>query len=259
MSAANGRNLDDLVRPVRVPCGRYTPVDPVALSSTFAAPNHNPHGSDLFGAKVAVSGIVGDNSELMADVAKLWILNGDVVADVTWGKGVFWRKLDGMPTIKHDLRLDGVDCRKLPEEDANVDVLVLDPPYRPSHGGELPEGHGLETAYALNGTLDTMNDVLDLYRAGLREAARVVKHGGRVLVKCQDMSYGHRLHLVSLDVLREMVTAGFEMADQFVLVNTSQLGSGQWEKQERARRSHSVLWVGVRSCRPNRPASGATR
>lgn len=225
-----------------IPRGRYSPVAPMVLSSTFPAPNHNAHT-----AGAAVSGIVGDNTDLFVEVSKLWIVPGDIVLDVTWGRGVFWKSLPGLPTIRHDLQLDGIDCRHLPEADNSVDVLVFDPPYRPSHGSTLPEGHGLETAYALNGSLDTINDVIQLYRDGIREAARVVKPGGRILVKCQDMSYGHRLHLVSLDILREILQAGFEFVDQFILVNQSQSRSGQWKTQERARRSHSVLWVGVKT------------
>jgi hypothetical protein len=173
----------------------------------------------------------------MASVAGLWICDGDQVADVTWGRGVFWKKLPGLPTFAHDLKTDGIDCRKLPYADGSLDVVVLDPPYRPTHGSKGFAGNGLAEAYQLGGNvLDSINDVSDLYGAALEE----------VLVKCQDLSYGHRLHLFSLDVLQLMVAAGFEFADQFILVNESRLSSGAWEKQERARRAHSVLWVGVR-------------
>lgn len=202
----------------------------------------------MFGGGLCVSAIAGDNSELMANVAKLWICEGDTVVDATFGRGVFWARLPGLPTHAHDLKTDRVDCRDLPYQAGSVDVLVIDPPYRPTHGSKsFGQSNGLAAAYQLGGSaLDTINDVLDLYGAALKEAGRVVKAGGRVMVKCQDLSYGHRLHLVSLDVMRLMLAAGFEFADQFVLVNSTQMGSSQWEKQERARRSHSILWVGVR-------------
>lgn len=227
--------------------GRYTPLNPVALSTNTKAPAQSPHGSDFFGGGISVSAVTGDNSDLMFQVAKLWILDSDVVADVTFGKGVFWRKLRA-PNHGHDIQIDGVDCRRLPHGDNSIDVLVLDPPYRPNHGSPLPTDNGLSKAYGLgNQELESMNDVLNLYSDALAEAERVVKVGGRAIVKCQDMTYGHRLHLVTLDVLRLMVEHGFEFADQFVLVQTNQLCSSIWEKQERARRTHSILWVGIKS------------
>lgn len=224
----------------KVTRGKYTPINPVALGTTHRAPNFSTHEAPI------LSTTVGDNAALMTSVAALWIAEGDVVVDANWGKGVFWKNLPGMPTHRHDIAQDGVDCRNLPYEDGTIDVVVLDPPYRATHGSKdfkapLAGCYGLGTE-----NLETINDVLALYEGALKEAARVVKRGGRVLVKCQDLSYNHRLHLVTLDVMRLMVESGFEFADQFILANATRLTSSVWKTQERARRAHSVMWVGVR-------------
>ncbi len=64
------------------------------------------------------------------------------------------------------------------------------------------------------------------------------------MVKTQDMSYSNRLHMVTLDVMRIMIEAGFDIADQFILVGNA--GPARTEqRQERAARSHSILWIGV--------------
>lgn len=52
------------------------------------------------------------------------------IADVTYGKGVFWRNVhkedyDVLPT---DIAT-GVDCRALPYGAATLDAVVFDPPY----------------------------------------------------------------------------------------------------------------------------------
>lgn len=218
--------------------GRYSPLDPAALGTTFAAPGE--------GAGIK-SAVVGDNADLISDVSRLWVSADDVIVDVTYGRGAFWRKACRAPDYCFDLQT-GQDLRAVPLEDNSVDVVVLDPPYRPSHGSKNFGGNGLAQAYKLGEIhIDTIEDVLDLYRKGIKEASRICRLGGRILVKCQDLSYGHRLHLVSLDVLNIMVNNGFELADHFVLVNKSQLVSPVWTRQERARRNHSVLWVGVNS------------
>lgn len=189
-----------------------------------------------------VSAVTGNNADLLAAVTRLWITPGDVVVDATYGRGAFWTKTPSLPTYAFDAKT-GHDLRALPLPDASVDVLALDPPYRPTHGSKS-FGNVLADAYALGTTnLDTINDVLALYRDGIQEAARVLRNGGRILVKTQDISYANRLHLVSLDVLRLLTDCGFALADQFVLTNSTRLGSTKWVRQERARRSHSVLWV----------------
>lgn len=219
--------------------GKFTPKNPVALGAAVSCPNASAHADPV------LSAMVGDNAALFTSVARLWIATGDVVVDVTYGKGVFWRALPGVLTHRFDL-LTGVDLRALPLCDDSADVLVLDPPYRPTHGSK-GRRFGLADDFGLGTTaLDTIDDVIGLYRDGIVEAGRVLRPGGRLLVKCQDLSYNHRLHLVSLDVLRLIVESGFEMADQFILINKTRMPSSVWVRQERARRSHSVLWVAVR-------------
>lgn len=215
--------------------GRYSPVDPVAYGAPVMCPNE---------ATGVISALTGTNAELVESASRLWIAPGDRVVDVTYGNGVFWRNLPEIKVEGTDLAVDGVDCRALPYENASVDVLVFDPPYQPTHGSQRL---GVGRSYRLGETgLNSVNDVLDLYEQGLREAARVVRTGGRILVKTQDMTYNHRLHLIHLDVLRRMVAAGFDLADMFVLVNTSRLVH-QSRRQHRSHRAHSYLLVGVRS------------
>jgi hypothetical protein len=94
--------------------------------------------------------------------------------------------------------------------------------------------------------LQTINDVLGLYEAGIAECARVLVPGtGRLLVKCQDLTHNHRLHLVFLDVLRRMTAAGVDLADMFILVNNSRMPQPT-QRQQRAHRAHSYLLVGVK-------------
>lgn len=216
--------------------GRYDPVDPVAYGAPVKCPNETTG---------VLSTVAGTNAELMEQVARLWISPGDVVLDVTYGNGVFWRNLPDIKVLGTDLET-GIDCRALPYDDASADVLVFDPPYQPLHG-QPDRTFGVGTSYGLAvAGLQTISDVMLLYSRGLGEAARVVRRGGRVLVKTQDLTYNHRLHLTHLDVLRRMVRAGFDLADMFVLLNRSRMPQPT-RRQQRAHRAHSYLLVGVRS------------
>jgi hypothetical protein len=214
--------------------GRYAPFDPVVYGTNVSCPNQ------LTDRHIS-SAVVGHNDDLMAEVCALWVKPDDIVLDVTYGNGSFWKKLEE-PTMSHDIAIDGVDFRDLPEDNDSVDVGVFDPPYRPSHGSTA--SYGYEARYGIIQSINTINDVLNLYESGILSLHRVIKPGGRILVKCQDMSYSNRLHLVTLDVMRLMINAGFDVADQFVLVSGT--GPARTDhSQHRAKRSHSILWVGV--------------
>jgi hypothetical protein len=199
---------------------------------------------------VVTSAVVGSNADLLAEVAKLWINPADELIDVTAGNGSFWART-GLEPVTSDVvsrwGLDVVaDCRALPYRDGSIDVAAFDPPYQPLHGTAHEWGVG--ASYRIQAAqLHTINDVLELYRAGIAECARVLVPGtGRLLVKCQDFTYNHRLHLVHLDVVRMMAAAGVDLADLFVLVNTSRMPQ-RTERQQRAHRAHSYLLVGVKA------------
>ena len=104
----------------------------------------------------------------------------DRLIDVTAGNGTFWARTDVQP-VRSDIRLlPGIDliadCRKLPYPNASMDVVVFDPPYQPVHG-QPERSFGVGRSYGLTEgpvVLQTINDVLGLYEAGIAECARVV-------------------------------------------------------------------------------------
>ena len=226
--------------------GKYSPDSPVAYGAPVKCPRYVP-------GEVITSAVQGTNADLLRQVAKLWILPEDRLIDVTAGNGTFWRRTDVQP-VRSDIRLlPGIgliaDCRKLPYPNASMDVVAFDPPYQPVNG-QPERSFGVGRSYGLTEgpvVRQTIRDVLGLYEAGIAECARVLVPGtGRLLVKCQDMTYNHQLHLVFLDVLRLMTAAGVDLADHFVLANNSRMPQ-RTQRQQRAHRAHSYLIVGVKA------------
>ena len=72
----------------------------------------------------------GGNEDLFPRILRLHVPIGARIADVTFGKGVFWKRVDlaDYEVYPSDLKT-GVDCTDLPYPDSSLDAVVLDPPY----------------------------------------------------------------------------------------------------------------------------------
>lgn len=87
----------------------------------------------------------GDNADLIKAVTSLYAKDPDVtIADVTYGKGVFWRKCPHIDVTGSDLVTvpdRPYDFRDLPYDDRSFDIVVLDPPYVHSPGNHMTDAN----------------------------------------------------------------------------------------------------------------------
>jgi hypothetical protein len=220
---------------------------------------------------LVMSAHVGDNSDLFANLMTLHVKPGSKVADVTFGRGVFWKKITPgsyelhasdleLAIIDHDIFVryrDRVDCRALPYEDASLDCVVLDPPYMEgffrraqTHRAGSGTHAAFRDAYADGNTYDAGEDgpkwhdaVIDLYlRAGL-EARRVLRTGGVLIVKCQDEVSANKQRLTHVEIVTGYEDMGFYCKDLFVLVRNNAPGVSRLLQQVHARKNHSYFLV----------------
>jgi tRNA G10 N-methylase Trm11 len=182
--------------------------------------------------------MVGTNAELFPQILQLYVPPGARVADVTYGRGVFWRQVPSQlyEVLTTDLST-GVDCRALPYADASLDALVFDPPY--AHGG-LTMKASINRCYRnANGSHES---IMRLYAAGVLEAARVLRVGGRLVVKTQDEIESGRQRLTHLEVIELVTTFGFRLLDLFVLLQRT-VPAIREPRQAHARKNHSYFVV----------------
>lgn len=182
------------------------------------------------------------NAVLLAEVARLWIGPDDVVLDVTYGRGNFWLKIRPANLVTHDLAVDGVDFRNLPEADRSVDVVVFDPPYIPQGGRTTSTVPDFLQRYGLVTVPRTTTELDEYHVAGIKEAARVLKPKGRLLVKCMDYVNGGRYVTGRHTIVAAAHTAGLVQVDEFVHYS----GRGPQpvrDRQLHSRRSHTFMCV----------------
>lgn len=224
---------------------------------------------------LVLSSHVGVNADVFPQILDLYVETGAVVADVTYGSGAFWRRVDrpDITLLATDIT-DGVDCRALPYADGSIDAIVIDPPYMHTPGQGAHVGHqNFESYYRNNatrpGSAKYHEAVLELYFAAGREAVRVLRDGGIAIVKCQDEVCANRQRLTHVEIINEYTSYGLQTEDLFVVTRPTRPGVSRVLRQRHARKNHSyflVFWKALPTRRwpgrldqPVRPSGPARR
>jgi hypothetical protein len=183
----------------------------------------------------------GSNADLVAAVAPLYLAGS--VLDVTYGRGMWWRRFLPDPFAFHDLALDGVDFRALPYDDSSWDTVCFDPPYVPRHGDSdatMARDQDFRHRYGLAEPRTEMQ-LRSLINGGLAECARVSRRW--VLVKANDYCNGKQFHMGHVRVVQEAERLGLRCHDLLVHATGTGPGGGQIREVRRARRAHSYLLI----------------
>lgn len=209
-----------------------------------------------------LSAHMAGNAEVFPLILDLHVPDGSVIADVTYGGGVFWRNVDPSRYILKptDIAM-GVDCRKLPYVDGELDVLVLDPPYMEGfyrRQNDQKAGSGTHTTFRdfySNGD-EVSGDgpkwhgaVFDLYQRAGVEAYRVLRKDGIFIVKCQDEVSANRQCLTHVELINAYVALGFYTKDLFVIVRNNKPGVSRLVRQVHARKNHSYFLIFIKTTR----------
>ncbi len=215
---------------------------------------------------------IGENADLFARILHLHVPKGATIADVTFGQGAFWRNVRGsdynLLASDIDAKSDhgifpsnpievktGIDCRKLPYANASLDAIVLDPPYMEGLYRAVIDhlaGSGTHASFrhAYSNGKPTEEDgpkwhdaVVDMYVKAGREAYRVLKRDGMLIVKCQDEVSANKQRLTHVEIITAYESLGLYCKDLFVLVRANRAGVSRLKKQEHARKNHSYFLV----------------
>lgn len=189
------------------------------------------------------------NDEVFPHLLNLYVAPGSRIADTTYGKGIFWKRVppSAYTLLATDLQ-DGTDARNLPYEDMSLDCVVFDPPYMHSPGGSAHVSHqNYEDYYRNNQTNGTSKKyheaVLDLYFTAAIEAKRVLREEGIYVVKCADEVCANQQRLTHVEIINELASYGFVIEDLFIVVRTNRPGVSRVIRQLHARKNHSYFLV----------------
>nr|VFK66823.1 MAG: DNA methylase [Candidatus Kentron sp. UNK]VFK72279.1 MAG: DNA methylase [Candidatus Kentron sp. UNK] len=190
------------------------------------------------------------NCNVFPKILDLYVKPGSTIADVTYGKGAFWKNIpSGMYKLLASDITDGIDCRDLPYGDNEIDCVVLDPPYMHSPGGTAHTKHyQFEEHYRNNSTGNRTGRkyheaVFDLYASSGKEAYRVLRDKGVFIVKCQDEVCSNRQRFTHIETMLGYEKMGFVAEDLFVVIRNNRPGISRAVRQIHARKNHSYFLI----------------
>lgn len=188
--------------------------------------------------------LTGTNADLFLAATTLYLKDGAQVADITYGKGVFWRNVpeDKYKLFATDL-MTGVDFKALPYADGEFDAVVFDPPYLNGGAGVKDS---LNKCYQNNENNMCHENVIALYLSGILESRRILKRGGILFIKCQPAVADHKQKLTHVQLMTILPMIGLTIEDEFILQQTS-VPVMRHTQQQHARKNHSYLLVARRT------------
>ena len=207
---------------------------------------------------------IGGNADIFPEILGLHVPVGSLIADVTYGKGVFWHNVPANAyTVKATDIATGVDCRDLPYQNNSIDCVILDPPYMEGFYRKTTSqkaGSGTHTSFReaysngnevngnskKKGTAKWHGAVTDMYFHAGQEAFRVLKKRGVLIVKCQDEVSGGKQWLTHVEIINEYEKYGFYTKDLFVVVRNNRPSVSRIKKQVHARKNHSYFLIFIK-------------
>lgn len=204
------------------------------------------------------------NADMIEDVVRLgYIRPTDSVIDMTWGRGIWWKKYThpgpftamcnekGHQATPADnvTVLTNTDFRETGLPPDLFDAVIFDPPYVAKGGRETSTIPDFNGRYGLDDAPRTPLQLHNHNALGLAEAKHLCKPGGLILVKCMDYVSSGALQPASTWMYYEATTMlGLQLHDRLIHVGSPGPQpkvnlDGTTRRQVHARSNHSTLWV----------------
>lgn len=194
-------------------------------------------------AMTVLKSVYYDQQDILKAIISLHCPAG-IQCDVTYGNGQFYKDV-AQPSLKFDIQPQGkgvvAACSTaLPLAEKSVESIMFDPPFLTyiKQGRE----HKSIMAKRFSGYW-SYSELEDHYSKTIKEATRVLKPKGILIVKCQDIIHNHKMHCTHARVVQWAEDSGFRVKDLFILPAKHRMPVNTKGKQQHARIFHSYFLV----------------
>ena len=172
------------------------------------------------------------------DIAEPRILDATVNKGRIWGNGKSRYKYTGMdkdPSVEPDVVGDNT---AMPFAAESWDIIVYDPPHTGEQGkSKFAAVYGTGVAVAKSGGL------AHTYPPFLREAQRVLRGQGLLIVKLADCTHRIKFHFATAEFYMAAKEKGFELQGNHLLPRKNVIIDPKWKKASHPRQNHCTFMV----------------
>ncbi len=181
-----------------------------------------------------------NQQEIINNILKLYNHNQPIHLDPCYNVGGFYKNgVVAEPLLKGDLNpvndsILKLDVLDLPFPTGSIKSAIFDPPFIVN----ADKSYKMAQRYS---SFNSVEELKEFFRKGLSSLQRVLKHGGLLIVKCQDFIYGRKQHCIYpfiYDTAREL---NFAYRDTLILLAKSRIVA--FKTQNHARKFHSYFIV----------------
>ena len=198
-----------------------------------------------------IKSVSSDQSEILAGIMDVCGIER-FCCDITYGNGAFYKNIPE-PRLKFDIdpQKPGVvaaSSESLPIADQSLNTVVYDPPFLTyvrrgrEHGSIMSRRFGGYWRY---------DELASNYRSSIRECHRVLRPGGILVFKCQDIIHNHKMHPTHINIV--IWSCGmFELKDLYVLFKGHRIPipekAGERRRVQKHARIHHSYFLVMKRC-----------
>lgn len=191
-----------------------------------------------------IKSISYDQHEIIRNIINLHCPDG-IECDLTYGNGSFYKEFIPRPPLCYDIQplYDFVkegDSTNINQLDDSIKSIMVDPPFLTyiKKGRE----HNSIMGKRFSGYY-TYEELSFHYHSTLKEVERVLKKGGVLIFKCQDIIHNHKFLCTHLNVITWALQCNLKLIDLFVLCAKNRIPIYTVKTQQHARVFHSYFLV----------------
>lgn len=191
-----------------------------------------------------IKSVEDSQHKILRSILRLYIPSKTFDCDLTYSKGYFYKYRIPKPTLKFDTHPQLIEEKVLPLEDAHqlepasLESVIVDLPFiiRDSDSGKSV----IDKRY---NSFRNVSDMESAYEGMMSLSNHILKEGGILIVKTQDVTSNGKQIWVHQIVERIAGELHFSIEDLFICVSSHVMTRADLSKQHHARKYHSYFYV----------------